>query len=204
MSSYFKCPVITISREYGAGGRSVARLLSQKTGLPWYDQDFVKETARDSGYSVDDINRKGEELGFGSRLADFFINNSHEYNSSCDKIWEVQKNEVIKLSDHPCIIVGRASNIILREAGINSFDVFLFADFEHRMKTIEALGENGEEDLKKFIEKRDSLRRAYYKNYTKKELGSCRDYNLCIDTGKIGVEKAVELIASVINQFKES
>ena len=199
MSEYFNCPVITVSREYGAGGRSFASLLSKRLGLQWYDQDFVKETARDSGYSVEQIKTAGEEM----TLLEYIMNSTVVYNSAHDKVFEAQKNEVLKLSDHPCIIIGRAANIILREAGVKTFDVFLYASLENRMKRIEEIGENKGIDLKRFVERRDALRRNYYRHYTRKELGSCEDYSICIDTGVTGIDTAVETVAQIIEKIKK-
>ncbi|MBQ2529103.1 MAG: cytidylate kinase-like family protein [Treponema sp.] len=191
-------PIITISREYGAGGRSVAKGLSEKLGIPWYDQDFVTETARDSGYEIGTIESEGEELSQFDKILDYIMKTNVSYNSSHDGIFEAQKKEVLKLSGSPCIIVGRLSNFILRENGIKTFDVFLHADMEHKIKRISELKENGKTEIKKFIEKREALRRNYYRHYTNKTLGDYRDYALSIDTGKIGMEGTVTLILEAL------
>jgi len=201
MADVKNLPIITISREYGAGGRSVAKGLSEKLGLPWYDQDFVSETARDSGYEIDTIKSEGEELSQFDRILDYIMKNNVSYNSSHDGIFEAQKNEVLKLSTSPCIIVGRLSNFILRENGIKTFDVFLHADMEHKIKRIGELKENGRADIKKFIEKRETLRRNYYRHYTKKNLGDYQDYALSIDTGTIGIDGAVDLICGAVKNL---
>lgn len=205
MSEYFSCPVITISREYGAGGRHIARALSEKLNIQWYDQDFVKEAARDSGFSKEEIEIiDGNVKDLPKNIIDVIMNAAVTYNAKQDKLFEVQKQEVLKLADHPCIILGRASNIILREAGVKTFDVFLYADYEHRRKTIEAIGEAGDADLRKFIDRRDSMRKNYYKHYTRHNHGDCMDYNLCLDTGVIGIDRCVDIIASIIGDIKSS
>lgn len=195
--------VITISREYGAGGRSVAKALSEKLGIPWYDQDFMEETARDSGYELDTIKSEGEELSQFDEFLDYIMKTNVSYNSSHDAIFEAQKNEVLKLSATPCIIVGRLSNFILKENGIKTFDIFLHADMEHKIQRIGELKENGKKDLKKFIEKRESLRRNYYKHYTKKNLGDYVDYTISVDTGVLGIDGTVEMLASVIKNISK-
>ena len=201
MSDSVKFPVITISREYGAGGRTVAKGLSEKLGIPWHDQDLVEEVARDSGYSVEEIKKEGEELSQAELFWDYLMNGNVTYNSSHDKIFEAQKNEVLKLAENPCIIVGRCSNIIVRKAKIRSFDVFLYSDLDAKIKRLES-SENCPKNvsLKHFIEKRNALRQNYYKHYAKKTLGSYEDYDLLIDTGKIGCEKAIELIANALDK----
>ena len=77
-----KYPVITISREFGAGGHSIARVVSERLGIPYYDRDFAKQAAARSGYSQEDIDREGENLSRSARLLDNILNNSASYFSS--------------------------------------------------------------------------------------------------------------------------
>lgn len=195
-------PIITIAREYGAGGRSVAKGLSEKLGIPWHDQDFMDETARDSGYELETIKSEGEEMSQFDEFLDYIMKTNVSYNSSHDKIFEAQKNEVLKLSSAPCIIVGRLSNFILKQNGIKTFDIFLHADLEHKIQRISELKENGKKDIKKFIEKREALRRNYYKHYTKKNLGDYQDYTISVDTGVLGIDGTIEMLANVIKGLK--
>ena len=195
--------VITISREYGAGGRSVAAGLSKELGIEYYDIDFVRMTAKASGYSEEDIRREGEDMSSGAKWINAFLDNMASYSSSYDAIYEAQREVVLNLAKKPCIIVGRCSNIILREAEIHSFDVFLYADIEYRMKRAAQLGESGNADLMKYVEKRDRLRQTYYKTYTKHEMGDYRDYNICLDTGTIGLNRCIDLLARLIREEEE-
>ena len=86
-----KYPVITISREFGAGGHSIARVVSERLGIPYYDRDFAKQAAARSGYSQEDIDREGENLSRSARLLDNILNNSAGYFSSHDAIYQAQK-----------------------------------------------------------------------------------------------------------------
>ncbi len=192
------CPVITISREYGAGGRSVAKGLSELLDIPWYDKDFVKATESMSGFSAEDILREGEELSSRQIFLDTILNSMVSYTSSGDAIFQAQKSEILTLAKEPCIIVGRCANIILQQAGIPSFDVFLYADMEHRLKRAAELNENGTMDLKKYIENRDELRSIYHKHYTKTELGDYHYYDLILNTGILGYEKCVDIISHAL------
>ncbi len=194
-------PVITISREYGAGGRSVARLLSEKLGVEFYDIDFVKLTSRISGYSEEDILREGEDLSGGSSIINRFFSTTASYNSY-DAIYQAQRLAVLELAKKPCIIVGRCSNIILRDEGIPSFDVFLYADKAHRLKRAAELNENGSMDLERYLERRDRNRRNYYKTYTLHEIGDYKDYHICLDTGRIGYEACAQILADIITEVK--
>lgn len=190
--------VITISREYGAGGRSVAAALAQRFGIEYYDIDFVRLTAKVSGYSEEDIRREGEDMSNRARWINQFLDNMSSYTSSYDAIYQAQREVVVSLAKKPCIIIGRCSNIILAAEKIPSFDVFLYADKAHRMKRAAELGENGETDLGKYVERRDHLRKTYYKTYTKHDLGDYKDYNICLDTGTIGIERSVDVLEQII------
>jgi cytidylate kinase len=190
-------PVITISRQYGAGGHSVAKILSEKLGLKYYDLDFIRLTAKVSGYSEDEVKREGEDLPEATKFISHFLTTA-TFSNPYDEIYQAQKAVILGLAKEPCIIVGRCSNIILREEGIESFDVFLTADKEFRMRRATELAENGTMDVEKYVERRDHWRSTYYKAYTNHEFGSAADYNLCLDISYFGIEGGAELIEQVI------
>lgn len=199
-----KYPVITISREYCAGGTSIARGISEKLGIPFYHHDFVKETAANSGYSEADIQREGEDLSHAAKLMDGILNSAVSYSSSHDGIFQAQKETILRLAEEDCIIIGRCSNIILKEAGIPCFNIFLHADMEHRMKRAIELGQNPESsDLKKYVQKRDNLRETYYKTYTGHVLGDYHNYDISLDTGVLGYDTCIEILADLIGHFQE-
>ena len=195
--------VITISREYGAYGRSVAKALSARLGIEYYDVDFIRMTAQKSGYSEEDVSREGESLSQGSRFINAFLSTS-AYNSSYDAIFQAQREVILELAKKPCIMVGRCSNIILREAGVKTFDVFLHADHAFRRAHALELNEYGKADVDKYIERCDHWRKTYYRAYTGHEMGDYHDYDLSIDGGKIGPEKTVDLLVSLIGDVKEA
>ena len=201
MAEKNKLPVITISREYGAGGRTVAKALAEHLGIEYYDVDFVRLTAKASGFSEEDIRREGEDMSQGAKLINDFLSFTATTTSSYDSIYQAQREVVLKLAKSPCIIVGRCSNIILREEGIPSFDVFLYADKAHRIKRALELAENGKEDIEKYLEKRDQWRQNYYKEYTKHQMGECRDYTICLDTGSIGTQRCVGILKQLLDEL---
>ena len=114
MSAY---PLITISRQYAAYGRTVAKGLSERLGIPYYDRDFVKKTAESSGYAEEDIIREGEDISKGSRFWNSFLNNATVYSSSYDGIFAAESKVILELSQEPCIIVGRSANHVLSPVG---------------------------------------------------------------------------------------
>ncbi len=193
-------PVITISREYAAYGRTVAEGLSKRLGIPVYDKDFVRRTANVSGYSEDDVAKDSEALSKRSEILNSVLNSVSSYTSSHDAIFKAQREVILNLAKEPCIIVGRCAECILHEAGVESFDVFLFADLEHRMVRARELENDADADIKKVIAKKDSERSTYYKHYTDKEMGYYKNYDICLDTGKIGVEKCIDILCEILQK----
>ena len=193
--------VITISRLYAAYGRTIARGLSDKLGIPFYDRDFVNRTVEESGYSLEDVEREGESMSTGSKLMNTFLNSAAPYKSSYDAIFEAEKQVVLKLAMEPCIIVGRCSNHILKEAGIPSFDIYLYGSLESRIEHARELREYGQEgDLGKYIEKRDHRRQVYYKNYTGNDMGRADLYSICMDVGAFGPEKTLDCLYHLVRE----
>ncbi|MDO4633791.1 MAG: cytidylate kinase-like family protein [Eubacteriales bacterium] len=193
-----KYPVITISRAYAAYGRTIAAALSKELGLPYYDKDFVHETAARSGYSEEDIEREGEDMSRSSQLMNSFLNNAVRYASSYDGIFKAQREVVLQLAKEPCIIVGRCADHILREEGVDSFNIYLYADLEHRIARAAEIEQDPNADIKKIAVKKDTQRRIYYKQYTGKEMGDTENYDVSLNVGKIGVENCVKILCELI------
>ncbi len=198
MTKNSSLPVITISRQYGAGGRSLAKGLSEKLGIKYYDIDFVRLTAKVSGFSEEQIIAEGEDMGKRAQFLNSFLTNA-SFSNPYDKIFQAQKAVILGLAENPCIIVGRCSNIILREEGIPSFDIFLTASLEYRVKWAAENGKHDGVDLEKYVEHRDSWRKNYYKAYTNHDLGEASDYHICLDTSYLGIDKCVDIVAGILN-----
>ena len=128
--------IITINREYGAGGRSLAEILSKSLGIPYYDKDFVEKTAEESGYDKEDVEREGEEMSRSSMVLNNILNSAVSYNSSHDGIFKAEKKVILELAEKPCILIGRCANRILDEAGIDNVSVYLHGPFDLRMKRV--------------------------------------------------------------------
>lgn len=201
MEGKLKYPVITISREYAAYGRTIAAGLSDRLGIPFYDKDFVKETAKQSGYSEEDIVREGEDMSPASKFMNSLLNNANAYASSYDGIYKAQKEVVLNLAQKPCIIVGRCADHILTQKGIPAFKIFLYADEEHRLeRAAELEGRPNSPELKKILVKKDQKRETYYKQYTGHPMGLYKNYTICLDTGTLGVESCIDILCTLLTE----
>lgn len=186
--------VITISRLYGAGGRSVAKSLSGKLNIPWYDNDFVKKIAAESGYSEEEIIEEGEEISKTQRRLDAVLNSANSYVSSHDEIFKAQRKALISIAKETCIIVGRCGNVILKEEKIPAFNVFLYASKEERIRRMMTQQGLSEAQAAKEQKKHDTFRQNYYDKYTGHRMDDVNDYNLCIDTELMGYDDVAEII----------
>ena len=202
MNRQSNLPVITISRQYGAGGRTIARGLSARFDIPWYDKDFVAETAAKSGYSEEDIRQEGEQLSAGGRFLNSVLNTSAAYSSSHDGIFLAQKQVIMDLSAAPCIIVGRCADYILRDRD-DCLNVFIHAPKDRRAERIVKLyGESDVAPLKRLDDK-DARRRVNYRHFTGQEWGVAQNYHLALDSGMLGIEGCVDLIAAAFQREEE-
>lgn len=188
--------VITISRNYGSHGHELAQKLSERLGIPYYDRDFVRKTAAESGFSQELIDEDGEKIKIGTKVLEMLSPAS--LNSSHDEIFKAQSRVVLELSASPCIIVGRCSNYILREAGIPSFDIYLTADKAWRIDNAMNHKTKKEDVTEQYITKKDNERSDYYKLYTGHPMGMASDYSICLDVGKIGMDKCVDIICELL------
>lgn len=188
--------VITISRNYGSHGHELAQKLSERLGIPYYDRDFVRKTAAESGFSQELIDEDGEKIKIGTKVLELLSPAS--LNSSHDEIFKAQSRVVLELSASPCIIVGRCSNYILREAGIPSFDIYLTADKAWRVDNAMNHQTKKEDVTEQYITKKDNERSNYYKLYTGHPMGMASDYSICLDVGKIGMDKCVDIICELL------
>ena len=193
-----KIPVIAINREYGAGGRRLAAILSERLGIPYYDKDFVTDTVKESGYDEEAVQREGEEISGAARALDSFLGSVVSYSSSHDAIFEAEKRVILELAKNPCIIVGRCADQVLKKEGIDVFSIYLHGSMDAKISRIEELNEYGDEKPEKFMKTRDKQRAIFYKQYTGGEISDASNYTITFDIGKISVEECADIVIKVI------
>lgn len=125
--------IITISREYGAGGHSIGRRVAEELGIPFYDRDIVKQTVKASGYDLDMVEHDEEDVTrTGFFLKSLCSVSDASFSDTQDAIHEVQSTVILHLAkEGPCVILGRCADEILRKADIKSMNVFIRADAAH-------------------------------------------------------------------------
>lgn len=194
--------IITISRQFGSGGRTVGRMLAERLGIPFYDKELVKQVADETGFDVDFIEESGE-FSPSKSIFSFAMSQGipvvQNGLSMSDFIFCVQRQVILKLAEHPCVIVGRGADYILRDRD-DCFNVFIHADMQSRAERIVRLYGESEKKPEQRLADKDKKRKIYYKHYTDREWGDAKNYDMCLNTGKIGIEKCVELILDAIKE----
>ena len=189
--------IITISREYGAGGHSIGRRVAEELGIPFYDRDIVKQTVKASGYDLDMVEHDEEDVTrTGFFLKSLCSVSDASFSDTQDAIHEVQSTVILHLAkEGPCVILGRCADEILRKADIKSMNVFIRADAAHRAARVRELtGCTDPAEIQKISARRDESRHTYYAHYTGKKWGDSRNYDLVLDSGTLGYDLCVRLI----------
>ena len=191
--------VITISRQYGSGGRELAQILANKLQIKLYDKQIVHMAAMQ--LSLGELS-EAELLNMESKLSPLplsalmpFHSFGLHFGESSTQMFLEEAEVIRKLAEHSCIILGRAADYVLRN-NPNKFSIFVCANDEFRAQR--GIDNYGGKSLRE-LNKEDAQRASYYNYYTNKEWGNSRSYDLTINSGKIGIDKTVELIENYIN-----
>ena len=191
--------IITISREFGSGGHSIGEAVAKKLGYRFFDRELVNQVAERSGFSPEFIEESGEYASAKNSLL-FAIATANQYTmngiSMLDKLY-IEQTKIIEeiAQEGSCVIVGRCADYILREYR-DCLHVFIHADMKSRAKRIvERFGEQ-ERPAEKRLNENDQRRKRYYKNYPGRTWGQAQNYDLCLNSGVLGSERCVELIAA--------
>ena len=197
--------VITIGREYGSGGHELGARLAAKLGVTFYDKELIDIAAEKSGYCPEFLKKSDEKTpGIFARTSIMSKGNVYGHMTPEDDLY-IQQTAIINdvASKGACVIVGRCADYVLRDRE-NVLRIFIYAPIGDRVQRKLALGADGktEKEVKKKIVAVDKQREKYYNFYTGERWGNSRNYDLCIDTSKAGIDGSVDLIISFIEKIK--
>jgi len=190
--------VITISRQFGSMGRTIAQHLSEELGIEFYDRDIVEATAKRMGESVKAISNAEESAG------SFFLRKKYPFKmgiySISDEIYAVQKNIIRDMAQkQSCIIVGRCADSILQDMP-NHLNVYIYAPFEARLYNCTHDLMMDESTARKMIKEVDTARTNYQRKYCP-EVKSVFDHkDLMIDSSKFGIDGTVKLLSGIVKE----
>lgn len=193
--------IITISRQFGSGGRTIGREVANRLGIPFYDKELVDQIALESGFAPDFIEENGEHSPSRSRLAYAFSNQGvpgvMNGMSAADFLWTVQCNVIMLVAQKgPCVIVGRNADYILKDRS-DCLNVFIHSDPEFRADRIVRLYGESEKSPEARLNEKDKRRSINYQHYTGRTWGQTANYDLCLNSGKLGIDACIDLIVSL-------
>lgn len=191
-----KYSVVTISRQYGSGGREIGTQLAERLRIPFYDKALCVEAARRSGF--DESFLEQAERQEGRKFSYLFQSNSYSFCRSLgDQTFLALATTIRDLAEQgPCILVGRGANRILSDRS-DALHVYLYADRQTRLKRIVAQYGVPAEQAEKILHDTDRARAVYLKDYTDQIMGQAENYHLCLDSGVLGIEHTVKILEAV-------
>ena len=189
--------IITISREFGSGGRTIGKMTAETLGIPCYDQELIEKLSEDSGFTEDYIREQDESSAHKGWFANAFSGRSLNGVSNQDYLWIIQRSIILELAAREsCVIVGRCAEYILKDAA-DCLKGFIHAGFDKRAQRIVSLyGETVVPTQKRLADK-DKRRAAYYQFYTDTQWGLARNYHVTLDSGVLGIEQCSSLISGL-------
>lgn len=190
--------IVTISREFGSGGRTIGKQLAEKLGVPCYDKELIEKLAEQTGLAKKFIEEQGEYAPASHPFSYAFVGRGVNGLSVSDYLWNEQRKKIQEIAEkESCVIVGRCADYILRERK-DVLNVFIHAPKEERAKRIvEVYGETDTEPLKRLRDK-DKKRAVNYRYYTDQEWGRAQNYQLTIDSSAFGIEGSVDLLFNIL------
>ena len=198
--------IITISREFGSGGRTVGRMVAERLGIPFYDKELVDQVALESGFAPKFIEEHGEHSPGSSLFSYAFIPQGvpgvMNGLSTADFLWNIQCSVILQLADKgPCVIVGRNADYILKDRD-DCLHAYIHADMDYRADRIVRLYGESEKSPQARLQEKDKRRRVNYQHYTGRSWGQAQNYDICLDSGRLGVEQCAEIIIGMVEKSK--
>ena len=187
--------IITISREFGSGGRTIGRMAAEKLGIPCYDQELIDKIAEESGLVKAYVEENSENVTGG--WLSFTAGRDIYGHSLQDDLNRAQSKVIREVAEQgPCVIIGRCADYILDDRD-DLLKVFIHASMEKRAERIvNQYGEAAEGPVQRLKEK-DKKRKAYYQLYTDRKWGDVANYHITLDSGVLGLETCAEIIAKL-------
>lgn len=194
--------IITISRQFGSGGHSVSEMTAERLGLKRYGREIIEKIAARSGFDENYVNEQSESVAEGGFFGTMASADYYE-SSNRIKIWTEQCKVLKEIADKgPCVIVGRCADYVLKD-DYDLLRVFIYADMEYRADRIVRV--YGESDVKpeKRLKEKDKRRAAYYEIYTDQKFGDIKNYDLCLNSGRLGLDECADIIANLYRKLTE-
>lgn len=198
--------IITVSRQFGSGGRSIAKMIADELGYDYYNSDLIKIVADETGFDPTYVADAGEYAPGKSilsyALSSATAHSTGKHMNASDYLWTTQSRIISDLAEKGnCVIVGRCADYILRDRD-DCLNVFIHAADQYRAKRIvDIYGVRDKSPLKR-LEEKDAKRRTNYKYFTGREWGQLENYDITLDSSVLGSELCVKLVVEAAKNIK--
>ena len=190
--------IITISREFGSGGRFIGEEVAKKLGIAYYDKNIINEIAEKSGLSPEYIQENAELSPKKGLFAYAFAGRDVTGKSVEDLVYEAQRKVILELAEkEPCVIIGRNADYILKDRD-DVLNVFIHGDTPEKIQRITRLYNVEEQKAVKMMVDIDKRRMANYNFYTNQKWGKADNYTLCLNSSKLGYDRCEKIIMECI------
>ena len=190
--------IITISREFGSGGRFIGEEVAKKLGIAYYDKNIIGQIAEKSGLSPEYIQENAELSPKKGLFAYAFSGRDITGKSVEDMVYEAQRNIILELAEkEPCVIIGRNADYILKDRD-DVLNVFLHGDMPEKIKRITGLYNVKEKEAVKMMANTDKRRRTNYNFYTDQNWGKASNYTLCLNSSQLGYDRCEMIIMECV------
>ena len=190
--------IITISREFGSGGRFIGEEVAKKLGIAYYDKNIIGQIAEKSGLSPEYIQENAELSPKKGLFAYAFSGRDITGKSVEDMVYEAQRNIILELAEkEPCVIIGRNADYILKDRD-DVLNVFIHGDMPEKIKRITGLYNVKEKAAVKMMADTDKRRRTNYNFYTDQNWGKASNYTLCLNSSQLGYDRCETIIVECV------
>lgn len=190
--------IITISREFGSGGRFIGEEVAKKLGIKYYDKEIIGQIAKESGLAPEYIKENAELSPKKGIFAYAFTGRDITGKSVEDMVYEAQRKVILDLAEkEPCVIIGRNADFILKDRD-DVLNVFIHGNMPEKMKRICQLYNVSEQDAVKMMTDTDKRRMTNYNFYTDQRWGKASNYTLCLNSSQLGYDKCEEIIMECV------
>ena len=190
--------IITISREFGSGGRFIGEKVAKKLEIAYYDKNIISQIAEKSGLSPEYIQENAELSPKKGLFAYAFSGRDITGKSVEDMVYEAQRNIILELAEkEPCVIIGRNADYILKDRD-DVLNVFIHGDMPEKIKRITGLYNVEEKEAVKMMADTDKRRRTNYNFYTDQNWGKASNYTLCLNSSQLGYDRCEMIIMECV------
>ena len=190
--------IITISREFGSGGRFIGEEVAKKLGIAYYDKNIINEIAEKSGLSPEYVQKNAELSPKKGLFAYALAGRDITGRSVEDMVYETQRKVILEVADkEPCVIIGRNADYILKDRD-DALNVFIHGDMPEKIQRISQLYRVTEQEAVKMMADTDKRRMTNYNFYTDQKWGKASNYTLCLNSSQLGYDRCEAIIIECV------